>query len=268
VTVVFSIRPVGQARLSQVAIPSEHGGWSLTLEPVLLGLIVAPSVAGVALGAAALLSFLFRTPLKLALVDTWRRRRLPRTEMAAWTAAVYGALLAIMLAFAGVRGQPSLWQPLLIALPMFAAALIYDVRSRSRRLTPEILGTIGIGSVVASMVLAVGGSASLAYGLWVIVSARAVAAVPLVRFQVRRAKGQSARVAGSDVAQGTAALIAVLGVAFTDVPAAAAVAIGGLALFGIVSARMAVPRVAVIGAQQVVLGLTVVLITGLSAIAP
>ena len=34
-----------------VAIPTEHGGWGLTLEPVVLGLAVAPSLAGIALGA-------------------------------------------------------------------------------------------------------------------------------------------------------------------------------------------------------------------------
>ena len=40
-----------------VAMPSEHGGWGLTLEPVLLGLLVAWSGAGVALGIAAFSAF-------------------------------------------------------------------------------------------------------------------------------------------------------------------------------------------------------------------
>jgi hypothetical protein len=57
-----------------VAIPSEHGGWGLTLEPVLLGLLIAPSVGGLALGIAAFGAFLVRTPLKLVFVD----RRHPR----------------------------------------------------------------------------------------------------------------------------------------------------------------------------------------------
>jgi hypothetical protein len=46
-----------------VVIPSEHGGWGLTLEPVVLGLLVAPSIAGLAIGVAAFLAFLVRTPL-------------------------------------------------------------------------------------------------------------------------------------------------------------------------------------------------------------
>jgi hypothetical protein len=58
-----------------VAIPSEHGGWGLTFEPVLLGLLVEPSWPGVAIGAAALTAFLVRTPLKFsiaAVVADWR----------------------------------------------------------------------------------------------------------------------------------------------------------------------------------------------------
>ena len=57
-----------------VAVPSEHGGWGLTLEPVLLGLLVGFSWSGMAIGAATFLAFLVRTPLKLALVDRRRGR--------------------------------------------------------------------------------------------------------------------------------------------------------------------------------------------------
>ena len=59
-------------------IPSEHGGWGLTLEPALLGLLVAPSIAGGALAIAAFLAFLVRTPLKVLLVDRRRHRELDR----------------------------------------------------------------------------------------------------------------------------------------------------------------------------------------------
>ena len=36
-----------------VAVPSEHGGWGLTAEPVLLGLLLAFSWSGVAVGVAS-----------------------------------------------------------------------------------------------------------------------------------------------------------------------------------------------------------------------
>ncbi len=58
-----------------VGLPDEHGGGSLTAEPALLGLLVAPSGAGVALAAAGLIVFVAWTPLKLVLVD--RRRAVP-----------------------------------------------------------------------------------------------------------------------------------------------------------------------------------------------
>ena len=32
-------------RLKTLALPTEHGGWGITLEPVVLGLLVAPTVA-------------------------------------------------------------------------------------------------------------------------------------------------------------------------------------------------------------------------------
>ena len=59
-------------RWQRVVLPAEHGGWGLTLEPVLLGLLAAWSVAGLCLGVAAMLAFLVRTPLKLAAVDVRR----------------------------------------------------------------------------------------------------------------------------------------------------------------------------------------------------
>ena len=49
----------------QVAVPSEHGGWSLTADPVVLGLVVAWSWPGLALGMAAMTAFVARAPVKV-----------------------------------------------------------------------------------------------------------------------------------------------------------------------------------------------------------
>lgn len=252
----------------QVTLPTEHGGWSLTLEPALLGLIVAPSLAGAALAGAALVAFVLRTPLKLVFVDVRRGRRLRRTEMAMRVAIGLALVVAALVVTAAFTGEAALFWPLLGALPLFAIEFAYDIRSKSRRLAPELLGTIGIGSVVASIVLADGGTPALAYGLWVVVAARAVAAIPFVRLQLKRAKRQRADVGGSDTAQVLAVLVAIGGVVFADAPVAAVGVIAGLAVFHGAAARLPVPRVAIIGAQQVVLGLTVILTTALAAIAP
>ena len=85
--------PPRRSQLRAVALPSEHGGWGLTLEPVLLGLIVAHSVAALALGLATVLAFLARTPLKLAAVDARRGRTLERTRLARRVAALELAAL-------------------------------------------------------------------------------------------------------------------------------------------------------------------------------
>ena len=55
-------RPRPRAAWRSVAIPDEHGGWGLTAEPVLLGLLVAPSWPGALLGVAAFVAFLVRSP--------------------------------------------------------------------------------------------------------------------------------------------------------------------------------------------------------------
>jgi hypothetical protein len=100
--------PSARAPLRTVALPHEHGGWGLTLEPVLLGLLVAPSVAGGALGAAAVLAFLVRTPLKVVGVDWWRHRHLPRTRLAARVAALELAAMAALVSVRRAGRRPRL----------------------------------------------------------------------------------------------------------------------------------------------------------------
>ncbi len=255
-------------RLSAVAVPTEHGGWSLTLEPVLLGLMVAPGGAGLALGGCALLAFLARTPLKLALGDRWRKRRLERSALAEAAAAGYLVLLMALLVTAFLLTDFAFWQPLAIAAPLIAVEAWFDIRSRSRRLLAEMAGTIGVGSVAAAIVLAGGESGSVAAGVWSVVAARAIATIPFVRLQLKRAKSQPHRVGTSDASQLAALMlvgaVALLGWAPWPAVAAIAVLAGIQAWFS----RIAVPRTAIIGAQQVVLGLGVVLLAGLAFAAP
>jgi hypothetical protein len=92
--------------------------------------------------------------------------------------------------------------------------------------------------------------------------------VPFVRVQLLRFKHQPHVIWHSDAAQVAAIGVAGAGVAFDVIPPAAALTIVGLAGFEVVAVRRPPRRAAVLGAQQVVLGLTVVLITGLSVLAP
>lgn len=255
-------------RLASVAVPSEHGGWSLTLEPVLLALLVRPSWAGLALGVAALVGFLLRTPLKIAFVDRRRGRRLPRTILAERVAATEALVLAALLVASLSLGDPRLIWPLLMAGPLVLTGFWYDIRSRSRRLVPELAGTVGAGSSAAAIVLAGGGSASLAGGLWLVAAARAVAAVLFVRIQLRRAKDQPFNLATSDGAQAAAVVAAGAGAASGIVPWLGWGAIAILGLTHVWLVRRPPPSAPMVGAQQVVLGLFVVLTVGLAVLAP
>jgi hypothetical protein len=249
-------------------IPTEHGGWSFTLEPALLGLIVAPSMAGVLLALMGLIGFMARTPLRVSLVDRFRGRRLPRTRLADRITLAYVLALLVLLVAAALNAARPFWWPMLAAAPLVLIELWYDARSRSRRAAAELLGTVGVGAIGSMIVLAGGGSIAQAVGVWLIVAARAIAAVMFVRVQIRRVRMQPHRLISSDLAQAAAVLIAVAGVALDLVPEVAAFAILGIATVHVALSRWSVPKVGVIGAQQIVIGLTMVLAAGLAFAAP
>ncbi|MEM7339920.1 MAG: YwiC-like family protein [Actinomycetota bacterium] len=249
----------------QVAIPSEHGGWSLTAEPVLLGLIVAWSWSGLALGVAAMLAFVARTPLKVVLVDRWRQRLLPRTRLAARTAAAEIAAIAGLGAVAAIGSASGwFWVPLALAGPLVGLELWYDMRSRSRRLLPELAGTVGIGSVVAAIALAGGESATLAGGLWTVVAGRGIASIVYARTQIFRLHDRPVARWPSDAAQ----IVSVAGVtvawAVSAIPVAPVVALGCTALFHVAALRRPVHRALVVGLQQLVVGVAIVVVTAIA----
>lgn len=247
-----------------VAVPSEHGGWALTFEPVLLGLIVAPSWAGVAIGTAAMLAFVARTPAKVVLVDSWRHRRLPRTRVAALVGAAEIAVLVVLLGVAAATASGPFWMPLVAAVPLIAIELWFDMRSRSRRFVPELAGTVGIGGVAAAIVLAGDGGAVLAAGAWLVIVARAAASLPFVRFQLRRVKHQRHRRWAQDLAQCVAVALAAVGSALAWLPVVAAGAVVALATVQLVLARTRPPRAVVVGVQQLVFGLAVMIVAGVA----
>ncbi len=256
------LRHNGPVSWRSVALPSEHGGWSLTAEPALLGLLVAWSVPGLALGVAAMVGFVARTPLKLVLVDRFRHRRLDRTRLAALVAAGELLIVTALVVYAAIAGQ-SFWAPLAVAAPLVALELWFDMRSRSRRLIPELAGSIGIGSIATAIALAAGASMNLAWGLWVVIAARSVAAIPYVRTQILRTRSRPGPRWHSDIAQLIAVAVALLGWTVGMVPSAAVVAIAVLAAIHLVAVRLAPRRAVVIGIQQLIFGIAVVLATAI-----
>jgi hypothetical protein len=219
------------------------------------------------MGLAAMLAFVARTPLRVVLVDRRRKRWLDRSRLAARIVTVELVVIGLLTAWAAGRAENGwFWVPLAVAAPLVGVELWFDMRSRSRRLVPELAGTIGIGSVVAAIVIIGDESAALAIGLWVIVSARAVAAIPYARAQVFRAHGRPVRRWHSDLAQVVAVAATAVAWALDAIPLAPVPALAALGLFNMVALRAPVRRVVVIGLEQVVWGLVVVAITAISVL--
>jgi hypothetical protein len=188
------VAEVAEARarsgLAAVALPSEHGGWGLTAEPIVLGLLVAPSMAGGLLGIAAMAVFLARTPMRVVLVDRRRDRRLERTALAQRVLVCEVLVIVALVAGAAALGTP-FWWPVAVAAPLAGVELWYDTRSRSRRLIPELAGTWAISAVAAVIVLAAGRPSTTAAAVWLLVGARATSSIPHVVAQVARLHGRT-----------------------------------------------------------------------------
>ena len=250
-------------------MPAEHGGWGLTLEPGILGVLLAPSIAGVLLGVAALLAFLLRTPARLILLRRLRSgERMPteaaqaRQRLAMQVALV--ELLAIGLALAGaavLAEDPDWIWPLVLAMPMFVIATFFDLRSESRHLVPQIVGSVAVAAVAAMGTLAGGGSGALAIGAWLILSARVFSSIPHVRDQIRRIHRRDvvprSGVIGDLAAIWTAAMAVLL---------ESSLALGAAAIVGLVVVQRVTlaqpPRPArALGVRQMILGFSVVGVT-------
>jgi hypothetical protein len=256
-------RPVWRA----VAIPTEHGGWGLTLEPVVLGVVIAFSWSGVAIGLAALLAFLVRTPLKLALVDRRRHRSLPRTKLATRLALVQLTVL-VGLAASAVAAAGMRWLvPVACAVPLVVIELWFDVRSRGRRLVPELCGAVGISAVAASIVIAGAGSERLAVAVWMILAARSVASIPYVRTQIARTRRRPASLGTTSAFQLIGATLAMAAVGVDDrvLLGACAVVLAALAQ-SIAMRRANIAAVKVIGLRQMAIGLAIVAATAAGAL--
>ncbi len=242
-------------------MPSEHGGWGLTLEPVLLGLLVAWSGAGVALGIAAFSAFLLRTPAKLVAVDVGRGRWLDRSRLALRIAIIELFVLGCAAASAVALAGWSWLTPLAVAGPLVAVELSFDVRSRGRRLLPELCGAVAIAAVSASIVLAAGRSGRLAAGVCLVLGARAVGAIPCVRVQIMRLRRGHGPVWHGDVAQVTSVAVAAMAVVADRRLLAGLGGVVVLAVMQSVWVRRAPIAAKQVGLRQMAMGLALVAVT-------
>jgi YwiC-like protein len=247
--------------LKSVALPVEHGGWGMLGEPLLLGLLVAPSWAGLGIGLASLAAFLARHPAELALAG-WRRRSAERRmAVAAGFVLLYATAGAFGLGLA-MRGRQGWWIPLAVAAPLALAQLACDARLHGRRLLPELLGGVALASVVAAEMRAAGLGFGPSLAAWAVLAAKAAGAVLYVRARLRYDRGlapdRTAAVASHVASVGLGLLLAGRGyVPWLVAPAF--ILLLTRALYGL-SPLHRVVRPQVVGMQEMAFGFSFVLI--------
>ncbi len=180
-------RPVS---FKSVGLPAEKGSWSLVSEPILLGLLVAPSWAGLALAVGAFALFLFNRPLKIYWGDRRKGRIYERTLLAKRFILIYGVVAVggacLVLLFAGWRP----FAPFLLAAPLLVVFMIYDQRP-GRYWQAELAAPAAFAAVASAISLAGGLSWFPSLALWGFMVARSVPAVLFIRARLRLDKGKA-----------------------------------------------------------------------------
>jgi hypothetical protein len=163
-------------------MPREHGSWSLALEPIALGLLLAPSVAGGCLAGATFAAFLARRPLKTVLDNSipTARRHLARRALLG-LGGLSGVLATLAYCFA--EGRFILW--LLPAVVLGAMFLWFDLRKAGREQAAEIFGSAAFAMITGAIVAASGRRSSAILVASFLMLARAVPTVLFVRAIVR-----------------------------------------------------------------------------------
>lgn len=240
--------PARSVALRPLALPAEHGGWGFLAEPILLGLLVAPSWSGALVAAAAVFGFLGRHPLKLALQDAVRGKRYPRTF---WCRALAAScLLAALLSLAAavVMSGACILVPFALAMPLAIVQGWYDARNHGRNLFAEISGAVAMASIATAVAIAGGLGAAVSYGLAGILIARFVPAILYVRALLGRLSPSTALIAHF-TALGAIALYATL-------PVIAAMLV--LSLRAVWGLTHEAPRAKVIGWREIAFGIATV----------
>ena len=203
--------------VASVFLPKEHGSWSLVLEPLALGLLVAPSSAGGALTVAALAGFFARRPFKAFFAPAATRRRAAGQAVLVFSIlGITGLSVALV-----VGGIAPLW-PLLLAAPLAGLFAWFDAQNDSRAAAAEVAGSAAFALVPAALATLAGWSAGPALALAGLALTRSVPTVLTVRNSLRLSKGEPAAfLLPLLTAAGAAAGLTVLG-AFRVLPAWAA----------------------------------------------
>ena len=248
-------RTLHRPALRPLVLPTEHGGWGFLLEPLVLGMLVKPSLGGLLIALAALFGFLTRQPLKLAMQDALRRKTYPRTFWCRLFAVTYLTLAAISITGALAISGWRLAIPFAAVAPLALVTLLADARNRSRRLLPELSGSIAMASTAAAIGLAGGLSLIASFSLMALIILRGIPSILYVRTLLTRAHKQVASSVPALIAHVVAVPLAYIAGSLFAV--AATVALLARAAWGLTHD---VPRAKTVGWREIAWGtVTVVL---------
>ena len=199
-------------RLKGLALPNEHGSWSILFEPLIAGIAVAPSWGAPFIALLFVAGFLAHQPLRVCLIDLRNGRKMPHT-----VAAVALAASSLVIALIGLGG---VWKiagidslvPLIAAVPLAVLQLGYDVAGKSRRAIPELAGAIALSSSAAIAAHAAGWSSAAALALWCVFVCRLIPSLLYVRNRLLLEKRKTLSVASPIMAH-VLALVAVAALA-------------------------------------------------------
>jgi len=235
----------------------------MLFEPIVLGLLVAPSLAGSLIAAAAVLAFLARHPLKLFVQDIRRRKRYARTMICAWLALAYAGASAIAL-FAAVTISGSR-----VLLPLTAGALLaliqfaLDLRQRGRSFVAEICGACATATTAAAIAAASQRSWEVALALALLAASLTLPAILFVRAVLRHERRTTTMVLHGAAVIG-AAILWQRGVA----PASAIAVMAMLLVRAAIGLQTkAIPVAKIIGMREAIVGAAAVLIIAVGYIA-
>ena len=249
-------------KLRNIALPVEHGGWSFMAEPLLLGLLLAPTVAGWFLALAVIGVFLIYQPLQLALKDHLKGKRYARTPWAERFALGYGALALCGLIGAVLTTRSAFWLPVLVAFPIAGLQTFLVIRGKGRSALAEISGAVALGASAATIVIAGGWTPAAALALWLIPAVRALSSILYIRIRLRRARGEDADRTPAVLASVAAAVVVGACTIADLLPWTAVLAMGILAVRACF--YLCVPqkpvRTSIIGIQEIGFGILTVLL--------
>lgn len=177
-------------RLKGIALPTEHGAWGFLFEPLLAGLMIAPSFASLWISLLIIGAFLTRQPLKIFLSDWKGKRKLLQTVAAFKFVLLFSSVSLTGLVGSLFLAKPESFYPFLFILPFGIYQIYCDASKQSRQLLPELTGAIAISSSVAVIGIAGGLPTSIGYALWAVFVARLIPSILYVRNRLRLEKGK------------------------------------------------------------------------------